>query len=84
MSVSLVVRGILDEYRGDPASFRALSDMDGALAGTVTVYVPDEQWYPARDVAYLNGRTPISVIVRKGVRHLMEAEKKQKKQKNSA
>jgi hypothetical protein len=74
LSVSQVVREILDDYRANPSAYRALSDMDGHLSGKITVYVPDEQWYPARDIAYVNGRVPISVIIRKGVHRMMRAE----------
>lgn len=74
LSASQMVRDIIEEYTQDPESFRALPDMDGALSGTLTIYVPDDPWYAARDIAYVGGRTPISVIIRKGLRARLEQE----------
>lgn len=74
VSRSQVIRDVIEEYVQNPAAYRALPDMDGLMSGTVTVYVPDDIWYAARDIAYADGRTPISVIIRKGLRARMEAE----------
>lgn len=74
VSASQIVRDIIDEYRENPQAFRALPDMEGTLAGTLTIYVPDDPWYAARDIAYVGGRTPISVIIRKGLRARLEKE----------
>lgn len=73
VSASQVVRDVIEDYRRDPSAFRDLPDMEGALSGTLTVYVPDDPWYAARDTAYISGRTPISVIIRKGLRARLEA-----------
>ena len=72
VSASQIVREIIEEFTQDPDAFRALPDMEGALDGTLTVYVPEGPWYAARDVAYLGGRTPISVVIRKGLRARLE------------
>jgi hypothetical protein len=74
VSASQIVREIIEEYSQNPESFRALPDMEGGLSGTLTVYVPDTPWYAARDIAYVGGRTPISVIIRKGLRARLERE----------
>lgn len=74
ISASQVVRDIIQEYSQNPDSFSALPDMEGALTGTLTVYVPDDPWYAARDIAYVSGRTPISVVIRKGLRARLERE----------
>jgi hypothetical protein len=74
VSASQIVRDVIEEYSKDPESFRALPDMEGALSGTLTIYVPDTPWYAARDIAYVGGRTPISVIIRKGLRARLERE----------
>lgn len=74
VSASQIVRDIIEEYSADPTAYRALPDMDGALSGTLTVYVPDDPWYAARDIAYGGGRIPISVIIRKGLRARLEKE----------
>jgi hypothetical protein len=73
-SVSLVIREVLDEYRKNPEAYRALPDMEGALSGRVTAYVPDTPWFAARDLAYTSGRVALSVIIRKGVKAAMERE----------
>lgn len=73
-SVSLVIREVLEEYRRNPEAYRALPDMDEPLTGRVTAYVPDPQWFAARDLAYTSGRVALSVIIRKGVRAAMERE----------
>jgi hypothetical protein len=75
VSASQVVRDIVEEYRRDPAAFKELPDMDGTLSGSLTIYVPDDPWYAARDIAYHAGRTPISVIIRKGLRARLESKK---------
>lgn len=72
VSASQIVRDIIDEYRKDPASFKELPDMEGALSETLTIYVPDAPWYAARDIAYVGGRIPISAIIRKGLRVRLE------------
>jgi hypothetical protein len=74
-SVSLVIREVLEEYRRNPEAYRALPDMDGALSGRVTAYVPDAPWFAARDMAYTSGRIALSVVIRKGVRAAMERER---------
>jgi len=74
VSASQIVRDIIEEYSGDPASYKSLPDMEGTLSGTLTIYVPDDPWYAARDIAYVGGRTPISVIIRKGLRARLERE----------
>lgn len=74
MSASKIVRDIIEDFTANPETYRALSDMDGSLSGTLTVYVPDDPWYAARDVAYVSGRVPMSVIIRKGLRMRLEQE----------
>lgn len=73
VSASQMVRDVIEDYRQNPSAFKELSDMEGTLSGTLTVYVPDDPWYAARDIAYVSGRTPISVIIRKGLRARLEA-----------
>jgi metal-responsive CopG/Arc/MetJ family transcriptional regulator len=73
-SASKIIRDIIQEYSENPESFRALPDMEGALSGTITVYVPDDPWWVARDIAYSKGRMPISVVIRKGLRARLEKE----------
>lgn len=73
-SVSLVIREVLEEFRKNPEAYRALPDMEGALTGRLTAYVPDAPWLAARDLAYTSGRVALSVIIRKGVRHRLEEE----------
>jgi hypothetical protein len=73
-SVSQVVRDVLDEYRNNPKAYTDLTDMEGSLSGSLTVYVPDDPWLNVRDTAYLSGRIPVSVIIRKGVKARLVAE----------
>jgi hypothetical protein len=74
VSASQIVREIIEDFAQNPDVYRALPEMEGALSGTLTVYVPDEPWYAARDVAYVSGRIPVSVIIRKGLRARLERE----------
>lgn len=74
VSVSQIVREILQEYRDNPGGFKELPDMEGPPVDTITVYVPSVPWLAARDAAYTYGRTPISVIIRKGLRLRLESE----------
>lgn len=73
VSASQIVRDIIEEYSANPGVYKELPDMEGTLSGTLTIYVPDDPWYAARDIAYVGGRTPISVIIRKGLRARLEA-----------
>lgn len=75
MSVSLVVREILEEFVNDRAPFQEAPDMTGSLSGSLTAYVPQPLWLAARDQAYISGRVPLTVIIRKGVRLRLEADK---------
>lgn len=74
VSASQIVRDIIEEYSANPSAYKELPDMEGSLSGTLTIYVPDDPWYAARDIAYVGGRTPISVIIRKGLRVRLEGE----------
>jgi hypothetical protein len=72
-SASRLVRDILEELVQNPAAYRTVDDTDQPVPSVFTVYVPDELWYAARDTAYMNGRIPLSVLVRKGLLARMEA-----------
>lgn len=66
LSVSRIARDILEDYCMNSAPYRALPDMEGTFSGSLTMYVPDDLWHRARDIAYVNGRGPVSAIIRKG------------------
>jgi hypothetical protein len=66
-SVSALVREVLEVYLVDPLVYRNVDDTDEPVPATLTVYVPDDIWLAGRDTAYVHGRIPISVIVRKGL-----------------
>jgi hypothetical protein len=73
-SVSQLIREVLEDFCKNPKAYIALDDMGGTLSGSLTVYVPDDLWYNARDLAYLGGRVPLSVVIRKGIHARMTAE----------
>lgn len=66
-SASRMVRDVLEELNQNPKAFYEIEDTDQPVPLTLTVYVPDDIWYPARDVAYQHGRVPLSVFIRKGL-----------------
>lgn len=74
VSRSQVIRDIITDYLADPARYDSLPDMEGPMSGTVTVYVPDEQWLAARTLAYDKSKSPLVVVIRKGLRHQVESE----------
>lgn len=66
-SVSALIREILEVYLADPRAYRDVDDTDEPVPAVLTVYVPEDIWLNGRDTAYVNGRIPISVIIRKGL-----------------
>lgn len=73
-SVSALVRECLEEYLGNVHAFWQTPDTDEQVSSVLTVYVPNDTWFAARDQAYANGRIPISVIIRKGLLEKMTAQ----------
>lgn len=74
LSRSELIRAVIDDFTANPEPYKELPDMEGIMSGMLTLYVPDQQWLAARDVAYNQGRMPISVFIRRGLRAWMERE----------
>ena len=74
LSVSQWTRDILAAYIEEPKAFADLPDMEGALSLSLTVYIPDELWFSARDMAYVHGRKALAPVIRKGFRAALESE----------
>lgn len=66
-SASKIVRDILETIIENPGLYLEVVDTDQPVPSVFTVYVPDDLWYRARDVAYSQGRMGISTLIRKGL-----------------
>lgn len=67
MSSSRVIRDLLVEIAKDAEVFSAYPDDDEKRDATLTAYVPDEEWEPARDSAYW-ARTSMASAIRRGIK----------------
>jgi hypothetical protein len=67
VSSSRIIRDILVEIAEDAEAFSGSPDDDAKRDTTLTVYVPDEEWQPARDSAYW-ARTSMASAIRRGIK----------------
>jgi len=65
-NVSEVLRGIVADIAHNPAVFDDYPDTKERFDATATFVATDEQWLPAKDIAYF-ARRPLSSLVRRGV-----------------